>query len=427
MKQKLTLVSTALFFLLILFSYQNCGVQQQGSLFRAASFSTLPYEFTVDQVAYMSCAEQDGVANDHGVFFTFRGGAYGEQAGLRLTEDFLYETRRLSESQRMDLLYADSATALSRLQFSLRNPSHFGMFINESSGTGVEELDFDYIFGDFGTDAMSASLLTIPVGSYMNYWAPAGVHRDAYFEGSLAFNATEALAEQVRRTIGQGSLLSFAYADLSEPDQLRSLALYDAETSEDSADTANYAIGLGLKLAFKQPNAFNWGYTGVPHVTMPKRVLQSVSERDLSDPNRVGTAVWSCPSTLQFRIIFPDDIWIDDIPVKDPSDDNNFEPNPGTLSGLLCPQRSDSHAENAANPELLALVRRSLPVSDWYVNIAHQCIIPKRYTKGSCYGVDQGTNDTRSPNYNITQRCNPAINTGDARVCSHFMSICYKP
>lgn len=426
MKQKLSLVSTALFFLLILLSYQNCGVQQEGSLFKAATYSTLPYEMSVDQLAYMSCAEQNGVANDHGVFFTFRGGAYGDQAGLRITEDFLYETRRLTDSRRMDVLFEDPATAMSRLQFSLRSQSNLGIFVNADSGTGVEEIDFDYIFGDFGTDAMSASLLTTYNGRYMNYWPPAGVNKDAYFEGSLVFNSSEALAEQVRRVIAQGSLLTFAYADLAKPENLRSFSLYeDYEEGEEPVVPANEAIGVGLKLAFKQPHVFNWGYAGVADATMPKRVLQSVSERDLSDPNRVVPSQWSCPNTLQFRIIFPEDIWKAGSPT-DPSDDNNFEPNPGA-AGLLCPQRSDSHVENSANPELLAIVRRSLPVSDWYVNIAHQCIIPKRYTKGSCYGIDQGTNDTRSPNYNVSMRCNPAINTVDAQVCSHFMSICYKP
>lgn len=427
MKQKLSLITTALFFLMILLSYQNCGVQQEGSLFRATTYSTLPYEFSVDQIAYMSCAEQSGVSNEHGVFFTFRSGAYGDAAGVRLTEDFLYETRRMTDSRRMDLLFEDAATSNSRIQFALRRSGQLGsMFVNESSGDGVEEIDFDYIFGDFGSDAMSASLLTMSPSQYMNYWAPAGVNKDAYFEGNLVYNSSEALAEQVRQFMSQDGLLTFAYADLSNPQDLRSLYLYEQDDEgNDVVAPSNVAIGVGLKLSFKQPNVFNWGYTGAADVTMPKRVLSSISERDLTNPTGVKASQWSCPSTLQFRIIFPEDIWAVGQP-EDPSDDNNFEPNPGA-AGLLCPQRSDSHVENSANPDLLALVRRSLPVSDWYVNIAHQCVIPKRYTKGSCYGIDQGTNETRSPNYNVSMRCNPAINTVDAQVCSHFVSICYKP
>ncbi|MCC6138215.1 MAG: hypothetical protein IT287_06260 [Bdellovibrionaceae bacterium] len=447
MRKKLNILITSAFFFVILISYQNCGTGQQGSLFDKQTYSTIPYELAVDQIAYMSCAEQGDVANDQGMFFTFRAGAYGENAGVRVTEDFLYETRRINNQQRMDILFEDPGTALSRLQFSVRRSGSLNsMFVNESTGGNTEEIDFDYVFGDFGSDEMSASLLTNTTGAYLNYWSPAGVNRDAYFEGTLVYNSSESLAQQVRQFFAQDGVLTLAYADTTKPENIRSPAYYDTgEDEEEEPVTTNQALGLGFKLAFKQPLPTNWGYTGSPHVNMPKRVLQSIFEYNLETPGKGATTGWSCPKELQMRILFPDDIWEINV-VSDPMDDQpkvpsvayendvNFEDNPETVThpssmNKLCPQRNDSHPDNSGNADLqarLAIIRRSLPVSDWYVNLTNQCIIPKRYTKGSCYGIDNGTNDTRSPEYNVKVSCDPTINSSGVGVCTHFFSLCYK-
>lgn len=430
MKKKLNLIVGSAFFLSVITTYQNCGVEQQGSYFRAQSFSTLPYEMKVDQLAYLSCAEQSNVANEPGVFFTFRGGAYGTDSGVRVSENFLYETRNMTVSRKMDLLYADLGTSLSRLQFSVRKQNSLGsMFVNADSGGGSEEIDFDYVFGDFGSDAMSASLLTMSPTNYMNYWAPAGINKDAYFEGSLVFNSSETLAQQVRQFLSSDGILTFAFADVTQPEKLRTPADYVDVTSDNSEPdpaSSRQALGLGFKLKFKQPYTFNWGYSGAAHVNMPKRVIESVDEIDLTTGSAVN-GQWSCPNDMQFRVLFPDDIWKVGA-VKDPANDNNFEDNPGATSLKLCPQRNDAHSDNqGTNAALLAKVRQSLPVSDWYVNMRYKCVIPKRFTKGSCYGIDSGINDTRSPEYNLKAQCNPDINSTGVGVCSHFLSICYKP
>lgn len=447
MRKKLNiLVTSALFFIVLVF-YQNCGTQQQGSLFAKQSYSTSPYELAIDQIAYMSCSEQGDVANDQGMFFTFRAGAYNSTSGVRLTEDFLYDTRRINNSQRMDIMFEDPGTSLSRLQFSVRRQNSLNsMFVNQDTGGQTEEMDFDYVFGDFGSDEMSAALLTTTTGEYMNYWSPAGVNKDAYFEGTLVYNSSESLAQQVRQFFAQDGVLALAYADTNKPENIRSPAYYNSGDEETDVPVAtNEALGLGFKLAFKQPLPANWGYTGSPHVNMPKRVLQSVNEYNLTTPGSGSSGQWNCPLELQMRIIFPDDIWEINDP-NNPNDDQpkvpsiafendvNFEDNPESVThpssmNKLCPQRNDTHSDNSGTAALqarLALIRKSLPVSDWYVNLTNRCIIPKRYTKGSCYGIDNGTNDTRSPEYNVKVNCDPAINSSGVGVCTHFFSLCHK-
>lgn len=409
-------------------------------MFEKKSLSLMPYELKINQLAYLSCSEQGNVANEHGVFFTFRSGSYGTDAGIRLTDEFLYQTRRKSPTQIMDLLFEDAGTSLARLQFSTRRSGSLAsMFVNGDSGGGTEEIDFDYVLGDFGSDEMSASLLTAPNLSYMNYWPPAGVNKDAYLAGSLVYNSSEFLSNQLRQFFAQDGVLTWIYADSAKPENVRSPSLYtNPDDDGTNNSTPNKALGVGLRVSFKQPLVANWyaGTGGTVNLAMPKRVLASVASYDLATLQSEGS--WSCPPDLQFRVVFPEDIWnigdpndpADDSP-HDPTNDNNFQANPkgSALVGAdlpkLCPQRLDSHADNTgANAAKLAIVRRTLPVSDWYVNIASRCIIPKKYVKGSCYGIDSGTNQTRSPAYNPMANCNPAVNGPSTGVCGHFLSIC---
>jgi hypothetical protein len=402
------LTSTLCFFVLL--SYQNCGTEPQGSLFAKKTYSNLPYETTIDQIAYMSCAEQNGVPNDIGMFFTFRAGAYGANTGLRLTDDFYYETRRRNNHQRMDILYEDEATSFSRLQFAIRRKAQLNaMFVNSDSGGGSEEFDYDFIFGDLGSDEMSASLLTLTTGSYMNYWSPGGITRDAYFQGNLVFNASESLAQQLRTFLATDGVLTLGYADPTKPATIRTPDYYnpdDEDSTEDDPVATDEALGTGFRLSFRQPNPSNWGQAGVAHVNMPKRVLASVAEYDLTTPGGGSSAGWTCPQSLQFKVVHPDAA-----PVM-------------FMGEATCPSVADDHVDNS-DTATLALLRRTLPQPDWDVNIRKKCVVPRRYTMGSCYGIDSGQNVTRTAEQNLTAVCSPSTQNGTL-VCSHFLSICRK-
>lgn len=412
MKKHISVFFAAITFFVIMISYQNCGTEGTGALFQKSTSYGLPYETKVNQLAYMSCSEQLDVPNDDGVFFTFRLGAHGADAGLRLSEKFVYETRRKDNHDKLGILADDAPTSLTRLQFSMRQRSNLQrMYKNPDSGEGTEEFDFDFIFGDFGTDAMSASLIKQAPGSYLNYWSAGGITKDAYFEGTLVFNYAEVRSEEVRQMLTRDWVLALGYGNATDPATIRTPLDYMEDDEDDSEISSNQAYGVGLRVSFKQPDPTNWQYMGVPHVNLPKRVLATVTDYDLSLPDTVS-GQWTCPSRLQFRIVNNGL----DAAERDWDDDD-----PG-LAGVqaLCPIGNDP-----ANPsEDLKMVRRSLPASDWYINMARQCIVPRRYTLGSCYGLDKGVTPqvTRTPVYDITKSCNPAINPA----CSHFVSICYR-
>ncbi len=413
----------------VLFSYQNCGVEPSQSMFDVKQAYKLPYEASIDQIAYMSCAEQEGVPNEPDVFFSFRAGAYTDTSGLRLSDDFLYETRRDSSSSRALKLSEEFVSMNRRLMFSIRQQSDLNVsYMNDGSSIGIEEQDYDFVFGDLGSSAMSASLVSLETDAYLNYWAPGGIESDAYMQGTMVFNSAESVAQETRDFLERnGGLLTLGYASPVDPATLLTRASYSSNQDDDGDGISNdadddivpasEAYGVGLKLTFKQPNPSNWGYTqsglnNTPQPNLPKRVLATAYEYDLSAPQQVK-ATWSCPTALQLRIIFPDD--------KDIAD-----PYPFSTARTLCPDAADpTSATDLAN---FQIARRSLPVAHWKINWARRCAVPKFYTKGSCYGVDVGTNTTRSPRYDFTQSrttnvCNPAINPA----CLHFVSICLKP
>jgi hypothetical protein len=302
--------------------------------------------------------------------------------------------------------------------------------MNGGTTSGVEEQDYDFVFGNLGSNEMSASLLGLDTDEYMNYWAPGGIENDAYMQGSLVFDAAESVAQDMRNFLERnGGLITLGYATPLDPGSLLTRASYSTNLDDDGDGLnndldddivpANEAYGVGLKVSFKVANPANWGYTlgsrnNTPLSNLPKRVLAAVYEYDLTSPQQTK-ATWSCPSALQLRIVAPAD--------KDTDDSYPFNP-----VRKLCPDAADpTNATDFAN---FQIVRKSLPVSHWKINWARRCVVPKFYTKGSCYGVDDSATPTvsRSVMYDFTRSrannsCDPAIN----RACLHFVSICLKP
>jgi len=461
MNKQISIITSLILCVLVSLVYQNCGTETGtlGSVFANSNEYPPPYEIKVNQLAYMSCSEQQDIANDEGVFFTFRGGAYGDNAGLRLNDDFLTETRRMDKFQKRDILANDSATVLTHLQFSMRQTNLLSrMLVNADSADGVEGHDYDFIFGDMGSDEMSASLIELPSGKYMSYWPAGGITQDAYFNATMVFNASEQLANEVRNDLNDFSwTLAFGWADPTDPVTIHQAAdFYNSDgtyiggdggldaggtsggdgssTSGGSSGSSNGSVvqkvttaavqktavtipsssnfGVGLQVGFKQPLATNWG-AATTNRAMPKRVLASVSDFNLDDP--AGSlhphTAWSCPTKYQFMVVHPDDVFNADGSLKTQS---------------ICAVVYDP--PTITDPDL-KIIRNSLPASDWLVNQAQHCVIPRSYQAGSCYGLDAGLNNQvrRTPVYGITNTCNAATNANGTGVCAHFVSVCIRP
>lgn len=422
MSQKKSIAMILAFTALVLLSYQNCGVEAPQSMYDAFQVYKLPYEAKINQIAYMSCSEQQNVPNPSDVFFTLRAGAYGSDAGLKLSQNFIDETDRDQMDEKALKLAEEFSSLNYRVQFSLREQNNLlNLYLNGSSSSqGIEAQDFDFVFGDLGSNAMSASLVSLVDGQYMSYWPAGGISLDAYMQGSLVFNSAETVAEETRTFLEREGLLTLGYAQPVDPALLLTRAAYTSEQDDDGdgrkddADDdivpSNEAYGMGFRLTFKKPLPTNWGYTGSPHVNLPKRVLASVVEYDLTNPSRAQTAAWQCPSTLQLRVVFPEHR-------------TRTDPVASAPGRTLCPVAADpTLPEDVAN---FQIVRRSLPVSDWDINWARKCAVPKNYVRGSCYGITTTTpTNTRSPQYNFTSQCDPAV---EPNVCPHFVSICLRP
>jgi hypothetical protein len=412
MRKQATIAIVTVLSLGMLLGFQNCGSDLPTSYFSASGGSNDIYKVKVDQLAYMSCAEQKDVSNEQNVFFTFRAGAYGDDTGLSLSPEFLAKYPQKRNSELLGILAEDPVIANSQIQFSVRNQSNLAqMFISNGSTDGVDGLDYDFTFGLLGSQELSASLITTNEdhSGWLNYWSPAGVNYDAYFQGTLTYNESEADANAVRNAmIAGGYVLTTVFGEPAKPANIKipDYTLDDDKTNDDTATASNEAFGIGLKLNFKQPTPLNWNYSGVSYVTMPKRVLASVVEYDLTTPNR-SQGTWTCPSNLQFRVIYPDDVTVQD---------------PTGVTGNICSTTLDPASPSAD----LLRVRNSLPVEDWYVDMTKKCVVPRRSAVGSCYGIDAGTHDTRQVNYKMTSICNPAVVTATASACAHFVSICYK-
>jgi hypothetical protein len=126
-----------------------------------------------------------------------------------------------------------------------------------------------------------------------------------------------------------------------------------------------------------------------------------VNEVDLSTGAAVtGSAVWTCPSKFQFRIVRREDV---------------------NAIGANCTMAPDPAMPSAD----LLLVRNTLKVEDWYVDMTHKCIIPKQtfaQSGQSCYG------QSTSIAYTMGDACDPdgPITSGSATspTCVAFASVC---
>lgn len=390
-KRLKTLLSITVGFFVLL-SYQNCGVgyttDAQDFFSKKLGRLSFSYEASADQVAYMSCSEQDGVAYPYGVMFSFRVGAYRAGSGLRLSDDFYEFSEKFDKFEKADLLGLSPTHSGAKLSFSFRQQGNFqSMFLNGSSGTdGVPEVDYGSVFGSLGTDDMTASLLGLEQGKWMRHWAAAGINDDAKMEGDMTFFSSEALAQDLRNFLSQSGRLVLGYQNVG------SLSLK-------SPGGSGSIYGMKLSLKFRQPLPSIYQFGGGAHIKVPQRVLASVVETgDDSGPGKVG-GNWQCPTNMAFMIVNPDD-----------------------AGALGC----SAGVPDPSTDSRVSIVRKSLKVGDWWVDWNKNCIVPKRYAEGMCYGIHSGTGDAKLVNYDFNKECDPAVQKPGINVCPHFASICFR-
>ena len=244
--------------------------------------------------------------------------------------------------------------------------------------------DFDLIFPPVNDENFAKELVNLQQGERLRT-LPGSFDDSHRFEGSLAFLDSGVLEESVRTELRRGAYLALTYnpAQVGSTSKDRTLALAPGDFEEDAtAGDFNRAFGVGYSISFSQGNVAS-GH--------PARVMSRMTETDLLTKKTNASVSWSCPTSLRFKIVRPEDV------------------------GILIDDKRLVNCNRVIDPQVLssglAAVRRVLRAEDWFVDMANRCIIPKPGRVGACYGEDLDIE------YGA-ESCEGNV------ACTHFFSLC---
>lgn len=380
--------------LTLVIGFQNCSqppeVDTVSQLESEAAKVEFAYDASIDQIAYMSCAVSDVGTFDAGAYFSIRVGAY-RSGGLRLNDSFRAGQGKKPAEKQSTLLVASPANSQTKVQFAVRKLDNFQVMYT-SSGSSIHGQDYVNIFEPLGTLDLSDLLVRTDPASRLRYLRNGTVF-GSRFEGSLYFTKNPTLANSIRTALRNDAFLAQTYSHTSTgPSGSQSSSDTLARSPRDVVEGSNanpytQVYGRGYYLKFAQPTV---GATP-SHANFPNVILREVSELNLmSSTDRTGLGTWTCPDTVRFRIVRPED----------------------ARAGLVaCAMAPDP----AVLTQELSIVRNQLRVEDWYVDMTNRCIVPKKST-AACYGA------ATQIQYNITQTCSEGVDPA----CVSFASICYR-
>lgn len=361
--------------------FQNCstpGEEGDGSNSSLSSYTDgLPfaYKASLDTVSYMSCSRMKS-SYEPRAFFTFRAGAYTNMAGLEVTPEFLAATKYYSLQAKRSAFGDSLANSNTRLQLALRSASNLqSVVVNGATQNGKS---LGTMLSSLSASPLVDHLVTMKEGEKKHYF-PSG-SQDRLLASSLRFNDGDetAVAEEIRKVLRDNTaLLALTFTDLDVED--------DAKARGPAGVSADSAYGAGYQLQFGMPSGW---------MTSEPRVLSSVNEVTLQGFSNTGSS-WSCPSSMQFKIVRPQDL----------------------ASAGSC-QTTVDYYTNETQRLALDAIRRVLPVEDFYVDVVNRCVVPKSHLGSeaqSCYGDRTGRG---AINY-TSSSC-----SGDS--CPHFVSVCIK-
>ncbi len=428
------------------FAFQNCADPLNISAGTQASLSNnLPfaYDSVVDTVSYMSCSNSPAGFLPRSVY-TFRAGAYSTNvmnptSGLGLTADIWpYLQTELTQQSKSALLQNMSQNVGTSVQLSLRSLQNLQTVLTVNSGSASPNIDYWNYLSTLDSDA-----IVTRVGGFTsqtqraNYFYGLSGLGSSLFEGSLYFNASETLAESVRSSLANGSVLALTYTVPGSADPVAAQAIAGAPQ--------NRAYGRGYNVSFT--------FDTTNYTAADPRVISTMHEIDLSTGQTAGPNIgsWSCLANNRYMIVRYDDqltlaAGADPVCKIDSDYDQLQEINLNSGgSSQAFPPNLTSTAQIYYNQ--LALIRSVLPESDWWVDVVHLCAIPKQTqfngtNNDSCYGpvpapssgvgtipivynvkAQSGTN-----NFNCGQVPTNTLNANGSVAtfsdCPHYISVC---
>lgn len=358
----------------------------------AAAAKTLDfsYDATVDQFTHMSCTNltmSNPLPYNGSAYFTYRTGAY-YNAGVTLKDSFYTTLKKYAFDRQAEILAESAANTNTVLQFALRSRENRQAIKVRTGTSAVANQDYMNMLSELGDQDSALTFVRNPSGARIKHMRNGSVGGYA-LEGSLYFTQGAAAVQDTRdfaQGIGAGGagMLAITYTNGSD---------FSARSAADvvagSKVNKTYSVyGRGYIPTFSQP-AVAGLYSGYP-----KNVFSTMTETSLDGTTLSPAPVWSCPTSLQLRIVRAEDA--------------------GKVAGAMdCVRKTDSVPMSAE----LKMVRNTLKVEDWYVDLDHKCIIPKHAGLG-CYGT---VTDIK---YSMGDTCGTDAN-GNSN-CVQYASTCYR-
>ncbi len=358
---------------------------------------TLPfaYDAVLDQFTHMSCTNMPvstGTSFSTSAYFTYRMGAYN-QGGLTLTDSFYTTLRKFKFDQQAEILSASDINTNTVLQLSMRERLNYQNLYLRTGSNPTANQDYWNMLTTLGSAETAQTLVNNPAGSRVKFLRngnPGGYR----LEGSLYFSDNATMVQATRAFLSGGAstsgLITMTFSNGAT--QARS----PADVSETSTvNKSRVVYGRGYAPSFGLPNLSTVPggnlYSGTTN-PYPANVVTAMTETSLDGTQLNPSPDWACPATLQLRIIRAADVG---------------------KAGTRCDRKSDP-----ANPSVeLKLLRNTLKVEDWYIDLANNCMIPKR-SGPDCYGARQDIV------YTMGDACS-ADSAGQSN-CVQYASTCYR-
>ncbi len=441
-----------------------------------------PYEVNIDQVAYMSCSEQEDVYND-GAFFTFRFGAFRTH-GIRVTPEYRNHIEKVDEE---DVPYALQQSASSRglkLQGAIRTMDNLQlMYVDGENGEkGLEGSDYSNFFPEMGDPVLSQALWYMNPNDYLRNYVAAQFPDEYRFASEVQFMKSQLMENDLRNFFGSRGILTVTFAQNGEikPIGLGSIDyLNRINTDPNSPSNGNGGGngGSGVGGSGSNPSGGSGGSGGTidpggsgasgggggggnsvqkpvftaanldvrsnvfgaavqpkfkqpPKIIVPDNQNQPVIEQDPGPdmPPRILSSVRDViiDERLSTR---PTPEWICpkelSFMIVLPEDAIYQDEDSNTIT--RCNMNPDPLNPNADEKKLYDIARQSIYAEDFYIDLRNRCVVPKPgvANEGSCYGINENTSMTRPIAYDDYDSVGCGFGVGQ-KVCPHYVSVCYR-
>ncbi len=364
-------------------AFQNCGsgesdstTSPQEKLKTYEANAPFAFDVNVNQITYMSCADNKAQLSNKNVFFTFKVGAF-DSFGVRITPELVAYTHKnldapyspnstipkgdASPDQIQYMAQNSAESKGAQLQLAIRNRNNLvdGLPVLRSNGsdfTPQVNLEYAPILDPLQNEAFIIQMMKNLSGRTNYFPTVKNSLSQSRLEGTLYLHDSLDAASKIRNGLRTDNYLALTYtkdqtdvATRGQPYQAR------GPTQQKTIDSTK-VYGVGFSMDFKSGNAS----TSYQH-----NILSGISEYDLLTKNPVGSQ-WDCSRTA--------------LKIIDPADERTQCPD--EITGI--------------NVNELKIYRRHLPEESWKINLALHCAVPR---EGNCYakgppslGVEYDTN-----------------------------------